>query len=851
MIEKNIYENKNNIPLSIHSNLCDNYDVETGGKLKQYSKGQPFEIKQDLGKSFSDLSTKYNEYKKSRLTGKRIIKASSKTIKGAFEFVSAPIKATGIGFFIVKGVEETMNITFENVLQEYDEQSLNEANNLIGKHLQILRDKENIKFEDLSGVSSNEAMKIVFQSDKGVFDNSITSFKNEDKPNVIYHMTKLLETKVTDALALNKLADDARDIEISSLDKSVNKLKLISRSLIQFQSKTEEQIKNIGIHMTEMKTSIDELQSDVNINTEDISILKDFMFNNLDVNQQILAIERGMRGDPELPENKNLKIQLKAFRSKKMLAEELKSYVNGANTLMNIANNLGDEFGIDSEFLKKANDLVDVGSTAINAYLSFSSGNVMGAISQVSNLFGSKKDPATERHKQIMHRLKIIDGKLTHVLDNQQTLIEKQQKIMQLQLDTIKAIGRIAQDIEIKHAKVMEKLDNMHEDLIINRKILQEEAYKDLENLALFVRKYEDKNYKKSNGKLVNYEDRIIHWRSYHPAFLNATEDLWRQLNPHKLGSFLKMESYGKKGDFKYVARIVEIYKSLTSFVEIKKFSNEVMYSGLLATNHLHDLEKKTMSFDNIEEIQVFKWESVKDLISIFHLEIITDLLLKTHEYYMLADDIHTSKLLQIEELYMDNPYKTVGLDLLNDLEKIISIAIIQENIISGDILLGLVYDELIKALNTNQSESTIYDEILDLLDSNKIFKENFTNFLLRQELKKTNTLFIQYEMALTIKDPENSLLKSMFSHVKFKTGIEYSKKKNAWFIRLPKDQDNQSILLFLPNFDKYENGKIKYRSEMERLHRLKNRVIDTILDYENIDILNDYTEIKNRVLSN
>lgn len=851
MSVETIYKNELNIPISLHHNLCEDYDVETGGSLYNFSKNTEVKIDDSLSETFNDLSKRYKDHKLNRLIGKTALEINAAIIRGAFEFVSVPAKSTGVGYFLTVGIKKGMDILLDQTMDLYDQQSKEETERIIGKHLQILRDKDNVNFEEVSGMNQTEAFQMLFQSDKGIFDNSITEIEDEDKPNMIFHMTKLMESKFTNAMALNELADRAQQQEIGELQGSVRKLQTLGRALIFFQKENEEKINRINSNLAVVRDNVRQLRNDVNINKEDISILKDFMFNNLDVGQQIKAIESGMRGDPNLPENKKLKLQLEAFKAKEDLSKEISGYVNSAQSIMTIANNIGDQLGIDQEFLKTANELVSAGSTIANAYLNYTSGNVLGAAVQISGLFGNKKDAAAERHQQVMKRLQIIDTKLNHVLENQQSILQNQQTLINLQLDTLKTIGRLAEDLDEKHAREMQKLDNIHKDLIYNREILIGQAFKDIKNLNRFVRYFN--SYKLNDGKIVNHQDRKTHWKSYSRAFFDAFDELLNEIDPENLGTYLKLQTYVTEGEYKKLNLALDSFKQFIKFIEKyhSEKRNQIMFSSLMATSSLRNFEtKRNILNTNPEEL--YDWKSIRSLVSVFHLEAICKMLVRSHEFFILQKN--RFKLYEIEELYDEDSYNISGLNIMKDLEKVINISIIQENILSGDIMLELVYQTLYESFGEDPATSDKYDAVVEVL-KNELFRKNFIKYLLKTELQRTGNNSFQYNMALNITDAENRLLRKMFSHPKLSTGLTYITKnekfEQGWYIALPLDKTGDPMYLKLIDYKEYDNGKLSYRYEMEKLHVLKNEIIDVLLDYENDELIEENKILVNHLLSN
>jgi hypothetical protein len=109
----------------------------------------------------------------------------------------------------------------------------------------------------------------------------------------------------------------------------------------------------------------------------------------------------------------------------------------------------------------------------------------------------------------------------------------------------------------------------------------------------------------------------------------------------------------------------------------------------------------------------------------------------------------------------------------------------------------------------------------------------------------------------------ENKYLKNAFSTKLFQNNIVYITEENpGWYIKFPDSigyrppqlQRIKTLLkIKLPTIIEFEEGKINYRSEMEKLHRLKNLVIDMLLDYETYDKwpLFRESELTKSVLSN
>lgn len=96
--------------------------------------------------------------------------------------------------------------------------------------------------------------------------------------------------------------------------------------------------------------------------------------------------------------------------------------VNGLSDVANIAANLG------IEMPPELNKAVEIGNSAMGAFAAFSSGNPLGAVAAITGIFGSKKDPAEERHKAMLafltQQFAQINMKLDVIIENQKKIFD-------------------------------------------------------------------------------------------------------------------------------------------------------------------------------------------------------------------------------------------------------------------------------------------------------------------------------------------------------------------------------------------------------------------------------------------
>jgi hypothetical protein len=844
MSAKNIYENKSGIPISLHSNLAENYDIETGGSLSEYTETlEPNIITIDPTETFRNINSQYVIEKRKRLIGKVILKGTTDFLRLAVDDVASVTNKTGVGYFLTKGSQVAFENLLDHTLDEYDKETIRNVDKIVGKHLYLLRSKENMKFESIAGGNRDEKIKSVLGIKKGIFEQSISDFDENEKANVIYHMAKSLENRIENHLALNTLADKAIN---KNVQKEIDKVKALSRGFFNIQKDQSNQLENIKISLEGFRNKLDKLNNKVNKNSKDIYFLKTLMTKNLDLDEQIELIESGFIGDRNNPENLKKLDRLKLLQSKKDFDESLVEYMNGTNSVLKIINNLG----FKSKHFEKIQEFNNIASTLGKAYLKWNPSNPMASIEIVSSLFGGGTDIAGSRHKQVIHRLKIIDKKLDKVLDNQKEILKAQLENIKLTISAIKEIRNLALQFDLQHYRVMTKLENIHEDLLINRKLITENAYKNIKKLGIFIKWFKtEKQYKLKNGRIFLLENRRQHWYDFHTYFNGAVDDLLYQLSLSNVGYFFRLITYSKKGGTDYFSKKLISYNLIYDYlskIDSNILKNLVLGCSYPVSNSIDLLKKNKFSFSGFEDIE---FTDLKIALLPLKIDEVSNMLMETHEYFILRNRSNHTKLIdKIENLYRDKIYSKLGLRLFKKLIQLVNISILQEVLIGGDQMLSLIYEDLIRCIKNKSFESSEYENLLRLINFNQLLEYNLNKLFITKQLEERYN-YSQLDYCLSRGELGKVLLSNFFpDYISEFLAFKKNEETKYWVIKLPsfiKKQEEIELTYEIKIFDftEYSNGEFSVSSEIEKLFITKNFLLDCISDYEHQNYFKKYKD--------
>ncbi|MBT7736249.1 hypothetical protein HN709_01040, partial [Candidatus Peregrinibacteria bacterium] len=579
------------------------------------------------------------------------------------------------------------------------------------------------------------------------------------------------------------------------------------------------------------------------------------------VSGKIELLESGLfDGTISSQEKVKLRKRLDALAAKQDLKNSVNSYLNKAQHITTILSNTG----FDSKTVAKANELINLGNVAMSAFTAYSSGNVLGAVSVVSSLFGGKgkADPAAQRHRQIMNKLTVIEGKIDTVIDLQIETIKNQYK-------TLVRLDEISLKIDELHAAEMEKIDELKSETLFNRLTNVSLANRQLGVLETFSIPF--KELKQDDDQFLSYSALERFYKRRGHRFENNVEILDSLLNVFSpvLDPSLDLAVYESEGEdeatgINLITDLIKGYKNIIGYLEgygfLETLINEYSWAPMI---DVYELDKRVST----EKLIVHGELGQRTTLYVSSFLINTNLL---HRTFQVLEEIHIffplqnkntsawSDLLALEDLVSSQYHEVTGLTHFKDLLTLVNIALIQQNLLAGDKLLDLIYRRLF--VDKVDHESTEYLDIVGVLNSNKLLKANFSKYFIKRQLEKERTVTINghstqqkfefFEYNLFLADTSGrarnranrtNLRQCFDAHLQDQ--IVYH--EGRWKLDLYPD-DRESYLV-LPNADVYAQGEIKYRRELLELQNLKAKLIDRISEYE----LKGYFDTENSLYPN
>jgi len=863
LVSNIITSKSKNIPPDINKLLLNELNNDEFKLLvSDLNKKHPMDLSYKITDQLNTMRLKYIRDKQNAFVSRTIIESNFVMVKSIVGLASIPPAATGVGLVAVSGVNYFMDKLMEKSLELFDKSIENSSKKLVGYHLNKVREQTGKSLEDISNMTKEEAHLFVFGSKKGIMDEKIDFLTQQDKVTALHEMSKILEDKITSASALNKFVNENQNTEIKSVKEAVEKLNARNHEYDNAIQKMGNELTTLNDGVTNLNNAVEELTKDVGNNTENLGILKNYIYGNADLDGKIELLKSGLMNDIPSSEKEKLQIQLETLRAKQNLQKNLKGYLDKAKHITNILNNVG----FDEEIVEEIENVVNIANVAMDAFEAYSSGNVLGCVSAASSLFGGggKVEPAAQRHAETMNKLNIMDKKLDDLRSGQMEILQSIYSV----LDTI---GKLAGQIDQNHAIEMEKLHQVLGVSLYNRFAQLQLGIGDFLILDNFTHRWVTiQNESHNNNQFLTYQTIKDFYNRHGHRFANSHDYLNGMLNTFGnndggLHEFLKLESYVTKAHNddsdlgNYIQSVITGYKKIELYIE--NFLPNYLASSINHTvlESIYDLECKH-NYREIVKNENYSKSILFSIMSFSHLERVFNVLKEIQIFFMMQKDRDSkTELLSIEEFYTESRHTLLGLDHLEDLLTLVNIAVIQENLIAGDFLLEHFYHKLF--VDRISQDSPEHNSIIDTLNSNRLLAMNFANYFVVQQLKKnrmitvedeaTNVNFSLYEYFLYLNDkseysadirnPTN--LRHCFddelqSQIILHSRTEQLNKNKRW--KLDLHRDDRNAYLILPNSDDFNNSDIRYRREMHLLLNLKAKIIDQISQYELSSYISD-----------
>lgn len=620
------------------------------------------------------------------------------------------------------------------------------------------------------------------------------SLESSDRIEYVKHMHEELK----EAVKRSELKGLGRDKELAKKIYENEKLvRDIENGIKKDLASTKQNIESLTNAQTKIQENFNALTARVDLNTRDLDFIKDYLYGKMSAAEKLRAIDHGFLNNLNDSERKKEKEKIELLKAQEEFVSSAKEYLDDTKNILSIARNLG----LKSPLLDKAEQGLRIANAGMEAFSAFSSQNYLGAVASVTSLFARKSDPT-------MGKLQAIEKKLNIILHNQQ-IIKQQLSQIQLGINQLldgqqklyTTITKMAAKIDDQFNTVHKKLDAIHIDVLTNRR--QVHAYSSREQLLTIhsyllpdrparrrlnvlkdslpeydtamhhiiipnytsikdfhqrlrdifnVTTYQDKRTLEQNRELFHLPQGFKM-----TEFLNNADPLI-DINNGTIVNLMKMDSLFKEFLHEHNTKDVRAYYAslLIPFVKCsdlnKKDSIEISPAHINGNEQLEEI----LNFLDCDISSQLKTERDNNYLEPRYLMEATEVLINFHYLYSFLN--HKLDTVSKIDAINGNAVIKYQIDILKKARFLINIAITQQILLSGDILIPYMYKKLNRGLvfppdSIKTPEAQIQKLCLRILESNDLARVNFTKYYITQRLKEFSNIF-NYSLGLMHTDP-------------------------------------------------------------------------------------------------
>lgn len=281
-----------------------------------------------------------------------------------------------------------------------------------------------------------------------------------DNPEAI----RLLQANAVDlatnigVLALSRAEGTAADVQKIKTDlvKTTDQLTAFQKEVDTHLEKIESRLGGLEKATAEVSARLSALDREVQGQGRALQTMAQVSYAGWNTSQKLQAVQGGLFPDLTEPQKKALVDSLKAERAREMIVTGIQQAAQDLGNLATIAGNLG----LPADVTKG----LQGAQLAATGIAQFATGNYLGAIASLTSIGGlGAPDAGAERHKQMMQYL---DQRFAEV-NNRLT------KIIELQVETLKAVAALATEQREFRREVLGQLDRIERTVLRSEQILQ------------------------------------------------------------------------------------------------------------------------------------------------------------------------------------------------------------------------------------------------------------------------------------------------------------------------------------------------------------------------------------------
>jgi hypothetical protein len=624
--------------------------------------------------------------------------------------------------------------------------------------LEELRKNNQAKYNDV--IKSKDYTEVKKALDE------VNFFSNQGYKNLAPEFQELIEKSQQKFLqesvntTLKRILDDVGDqkIEIEEVTKKINGL---SQFTYEFAKESNIRFEALVKTQDELNIKVNSFYKEYQKDKKALDFMQDFMYSKMNTKEKINALESGLFPGLNNDERYKLKAELAIVEKREEVINTAQEFLNSASISLKIANDLG--LG-SSPLVQDLSTAISYGQAAFGAVTSFMSGNYLQAISSITGLFGGGgPDIAEQRHKQIMERFDRIDIKLEQIDKKLDILIEGQKTIIENQQKTFDFLIQLADNINTQHIEIMNEFKTVENAIYINRELIMEDWESKCQSCLEIIKKRLKIDidtdllppYDLLKKEYTNIQSIILPECEKYTGTYRFTIGGAKKVNPH---FYLSSTISGIKEANKIVELInlnTESFNLLFSSSEFNKSDTDkqkLLTSLFYPSTSIKELDNKF----NCQYLQISD-DNYKTDLSYFP-NLLSPYAISRHGYVIrnigfLVGLTDGNRKLIDWDMFSDKKIRFRNFNLeLNEAIQLNNVSIAQQTLLSGDILLPILYNNL----EVKKGDTLLKKISRDLLVKNSTLATNFVNYYF---FKRTNSTILNQSQYSYIYNSKDSLL--------------------------------------------------------------------------------------------
>ena len=501
-------------------------------------------------------------------------------------------------------------------------------------------------------------------------------------------------------------------------------------------------------------------------------------------------------------------------------------------------------------------------------------GAALQGISALTGLIpDDEPDPVIENQKNILEALRAVMGGVNYVNQKLDKLFENQQRVVNNQREIYALMVGIGNNIQGKHEDLASRIYSLNTDVLVNRRLIRERVEEKIRICGGMRRDYADDDsiYQKVHD---NLEGHLKY--GFFPDYqgigrISQSSDMSRngcygQLSgifpgddgsPH---SYFQLETYketpsdavpaddSRHADAEKIGNFLSLVYNPSLQLTVNYYGNRGLsekqilsvvslpVTGLRALDRKHDRAKNIPSYT----YPSYPFEALQNYLSPNAVLRAVWILLDIYPLYHFVDS--SGSLLSVDELRdrfsTDSPYNTPGEKWLEEAKNIVEVAIAQQALLAGDMLLPVIYENLHRVSSTREKKQI--ESIRILLRKNRLLARNFMLYLVHRQLNKKLSIEArrleldaelkeEYRLALAEND-EHTLRWILDESVRYSELIRHAFEQDGSRVEKWALKWGDGFYLPLPEADDLMTGGLLQTAEMPKLIELRSYIIEEIV---------------------